>query len=183
MKKKLFFSVAIIAILTVTIFLNNSSTKVVQAGLNNDINQMMEEVADNSADPKIAMSSNPYDYIKNNEGFNNLVAYGFDGLPELRNKIRNSPNNGLEEYLLAIAIEKITKLNLKGENYGWTNAKEFSKAFDNHLKSIPNQVTNIVKSSDPDDIKIKNLIRLGTPAIPYIMDQIEAGDLVQSANQ
>lgn len=37
----------------------------------------------------------------------------------------NAKMNGLREYLFAIAVEEITKTNLKEKGYGWSNGKEW----------------------------------------------------------
>ena len=73
-------------------------------------------------------SSNPYYYIKNNADFHNIVQLGQDVLPILQDKIKNSENDGLQEYILAIAIERIAQTNLKmSKETTWETAKGFTQ--------------------------------------------------------
>lgn len=164
--------------LFVTIFLGykmnlKTAEAEIEKQLSNDINVMMEEVV-NMSDPKASISSNPYDYTTNNKAFDSIVDLGSSALPHLKNKIQNSAQNGLEEYLLAIAIEKIAKVDLKGDKFGWADAKGFVKVWNEHLKAIPENVKTIANSSDND--KVDKLIKLGIPSIPFIIDEVEQGN-------
>ena len=125
-----------------------------------------------------ALSSNPYDYISGDEEFNGIVNLGNDALPVLQNKISQSPNNGLQEYIAAIAIERIAKVDLKkNESTAWETAKGFTDKWKKYLKNIPSSVDSIVMDNQKNtDEKVKELVELGTPAIPFIAEKIEAGD-------
>ncbi|MDO3410384.1 hypothetical protein QWJ34_11480 [Saccharibacillus sp. CPCC 101409] len=126
---------------------------------------------------EIAMSSNPYDYIKDNEDFENIVSLGNDALPVLQSKIQQSPNDGLQEYILAIAIEEISKTDLKkNPSTEWISAKDFEGEWKNFLKEIPSKVDIISKSSEASSDKVNGLLELGTPAIPFIIDKVEEGN-------
>ena len=127
--------------------------------------------------PEMASSSNPYDYIKDNKNFDNIVQLGDDALPIIAQKIKSSNDNGLNEYILAIAIERIAKVDLKKNGEGWTTAKEFSQVWSKHLRNIPNSVEQIVTSNQSDNLKMENLINLGTPALPFIIDKVEQGNI------
>ena len=67
--------------------------------------------------PQLSASSNPYEYIQNNKNFNDLVNLGTDALPVIAEKIMNSNDDGLKEYILAIAAEKIAKIDLVITSY------------------------------------------------------------------
>lgn len=127
--------------------------------------------------PEMASSSNPYDYIKDNKNFDNIVQLGDDALPIIAQKIKSSNDNGLNEYILAIAIERIAKVDLKKNGEGWTTAKEFSQVWSKYLRNIPNSVEQIVTSNQSDNLKMENLINLGTPALPFIIDKVEQGNI------
>ncbi len=127
--------------------------------------------------PEMASSSNPYDYIKDNKNFDNIVQLGDVALPIIVQKIKNSNNNGLNEYILAIAIERIAKVDLKKNGEGWNTAKEFSQVWSKHLKNIPNSVDQILVSNQSNNQKVEKLINLGTPALPFIMDKVEQGNI------
>ncbi len=132
-------------------------------------------------------SSNPYDYTKNNQFYDALVALGPEALPVLEDKVIKSENNGLDEYILAIAAEEIAKVNLKEDNegkfiYSWSNAKAWPAVWDSHLRSLPEKVKEITSSSLSKQKKADKLSRLGTPAIPFILDEIGAGNTEISAS-
>lgn len=127
-------------------------------------------------DPKAAMSSNPYTYIANNPNYKNIVNLGYDALPVLTENMEKSNNNGLTEYILAIAVEEIAKVDLKKNRNEWSTAKEFLQVWKLHLKNLPSNVNSVINSNQPEDLKVKELVLLGTPAIPFIMDKIEQGN-------
>lgn len=75
-------------------------------------------------DPSVASSSNPYDYIKHNEkDFEDIVDLGDDGLKYMLDKFKSSKENGLREYVMAIACSKILKEN--SENKNWSTGREW----------------------------------------------------------
>lgn len=124
--------------------------------------------------PKLAASSNPYDYVKDNKEYQNIVALGNAAIPALTELLNDTPENGLTEYIYAIALEQISKTDLKAET-GWSTAKQFAKKWNVHLSQIPEKVSQIVNSDDSNAEKIQRLNKLGTPAIPFILKSIDAG--------
>ena len=76
----------------------------------------------------LGLSSNPYDYIENNSEYDVLVAMGDDALVAIETCLNaeNQQYNSLELYVLAIALEDITKTSLKNyENYFWMDSDMF----------------------------------------------------------
>lgn len=65
-----------------------------------------------------SFSSSPYTYIKDSKDFENIVALGNPALPILKKMLDESNNNGLIEYIYAIAIEKISKVDIREEQIG-----------------------------------------------------------------
>ena len=57
----------------------------------------------------------------------------------------------------------------------WQTAKEFVGKWKTFLKEIPSNFNKISISQDTADNKIKKIIELGTPAIPFIADEITLG--------
>ncbi len=156
-------------------YANASIEKKIDSNLSLISEKIAKEVSLRS---ELSMSSNPYDYIKDNRDFDAIVSLGNEAMPYLQNKIANSEFNGLEEYITAIAIEKIAKVNLKKiESLNWETAKGFNEKWKIHLASIPSKVDEV--SSDTtlsSQEKVKKLEELGTPAIPFILDKVESGD-------
>lgn len=125
-----------------------------------------------------ATSSNPYDYVKDNPDFEKIVALGHEALPGLYKRLIDSDKNGLEAYMLAIAIETIAKVDLKqNESTAWATAHMFKAKWPEYVKSIPALVETI--TADPTlsmEEKVNRLIALGTLALPFLLDKIVAGD-------
>lgn len=156
---------------------SNSANASISSEIDKNMNALMKSIEEAKVNnPKLAMSSNPYKYIEDNIYFDNIVALGNKALPFLVQKIKSSEDNGLAEYILAIATEKIAKLDLKKNNFGWEEAKGFTEKWDSHLAEVPSAVKEIAHSTNPTAEKIRKLTELGTPAIPYILDTIEAGN-------
>ncbi len=182
MKKYLAIALPLVVV-TCTIsavFVFNTTNTMAQT-LNANITNMMNNIESGaSSDLKTQLSSNPYDYAKNNVHFDKIVNIGPSVLPLIEDYINKSSNLGLTEYLLAIAAEKIAKVDLKSDNagdkYGWTTGKEFAEAFDKHLKKIPSSVDSILSSGETQNGKIDDLEKLGIPAIPYVIDKFDLGN-------
>lgn len=150
------------------------------ASVASKIDQNMLSIMDDvsklaTQDPQAAMNSNPYSYI-NNANYKSITNLGPDALPILVDRINQSKEDGLKEYILAIATEEIAKVDLKKDKNGWDSGKAFTKVWKTHLKQIPTNVNDIVASNESNEKKIQKLALLGTPAIPFIMDKIEQGN-------
>lgn len=77
-----------------------------------------------------AFSSNPYDYINHNKkDFEDIVSLGDDGLKYLIKKFESSKENGLKEYVMAIACSKILEENPESKN--WSTGREW---YNNYIK-------------------------------------------------
>ncbi len=169
-----------------TLNLNINTNPALAKTLDDNIVKMMSAVNENEiSNPNLKFSSNPYDFTKNNEYFDKIVNMGYAALPLIENYIENSPQSGLAEYLLAIAVEKIAKVDLKnddsGNKYKWQTAKGFVPEFNKYLKSVPNSVNTILSSNKTQTEKINALKKLGTPSIPYIMDKFNSSSAEQQA--
>lgn len=162
----------------ITLFVNNPfASASIEKQVDTNLAAIQEKInKEIELKSELAMSSNPYDYIKDNKDFESIVALGNNALPVLQNKIDQSPNNGFQEYFLAIAIEQISKTNLKNDSSTeWNTAKLFGEKWKEFLKDVPSKVDEIAKSSKASNDKINELLKLGTPAIPFIADKVEEG--------
>ena len=77
-----------------------------------------------------SFSSNPYDYIKNSKDFEDIVSMGDDALKYLLAEFKVSKDNGLKEYVMAIACSKILKED--PENKKWGSGREW---YDNYIEA------------------------------------------------
>jgi len=102
--------------------------------------------ATEASNPLLLFSSNPYDYVSDgkNEYYNKIVALGPEALPSLEKALAESPNNGLNEYIIAIAIEDIAKADVRGierDPFAWSDAKEFEKSGWRSIKPFQREST------------------------------------------
>lgn len=171
--RKFLIPVLVVSLLIGCVSVFTLKSKSVSAQVNYNIDTYMDELNKSIYDdPQKAMSSNPYTYVKNNKYFDAIVDLGPDALPSIEKAISDSPKNGLREYILAIAGERIAKVNLKGDSVKWDSAKKWVTVWNEHLKELSNNVKRIAGSNSTD--KTNELVKLGTPAIPYLMDLVEA---------
>lgn len=90
-----------------------------------DIAQVMSDIAAaEKTDPSIALSSNPFTYAEISPALDRLVARGKPALDPIAAEIEDSPDNGLREYLLAIAGQRI--LGTERINGAWSTGKEWA---------------------------------------------------------
>ncbi|MDR3585898.1 MAG: hypothetical protein P4L59_11330 [Desulfosporosinus sp.] len=81
----------------------------------------------NNSNPKIQLSSNPYDSTKDSKDFKDIVNLGDDALRYMLTKFENSKENGLKEYVMAIACSEILKEN--PETKKWASGREWYNSF------------------------------------------------------
>lgn len=171
----------LLSMIFVTGLLSVAFTAALSAEIDNNIDSLVQSIDDISMlEPSRHASPNPYDYVQGNASFKNLVALGPDALPIIENKINSSKDDGLKEYLLAIAAEEIARVNLKdssGTIQPWSTGKEWAKAWRKHLHDVPDKVASVADSDQIAEAKTAELVKLGTPAIPFIFDRVEKGSL------
>lgn len=177
MNKKILFGIFALGF-TVTSSLyavraNASVEKQIDQNLNGLATQLQTEVTNKT---ELAMSSNPYDFIKNSAEYTNIVNLGPDAIPILEKKIDESKGSDLFDYIFAAAIEEISKVNLKEEqSTAWADGDKFSEKWKEKLSTLPAEIEKIANSDLSEDEKITSLTKLGLPAVPFIIDQVEAG--------
>jgi hypothetical protein len=178
MKKKIISLLLLVSVAAAVLIFSSSQADAVPYQIDKNITAIMDEIERMAKEnPNKASSSNPYKYIAGNADYKNIVKLGSAALPAIDEKIKTSQENGLREYILALAAEEIAKVDLKGDNFGWSNAKQWDKKWHEHLKGIPANFNKILSSNISKDTKVKEVVKLGTPVIPLVMDQIEQGNI------
>ena len=81
----------------------------------------------NNSNPKVQLSSNPYDYTKDSKDLKDIVNLGDDALRYMLTKFENGKENGLKEYVMAIACSEILKEN--PETKKWASGREWYASF------------------------------------------------------
>lgn len=148
------------------------------------LNQMPECI--NAMDTSVQMSSNPYDYIKNNECYDKILELGISALPELEDYLDNSKQSGLVEYIVAIAIGEITGTNVNAieENpsyCGWATAYEFRDNWNDIKAHLSEDLENIINSESlSEEEKLDKINDYGKIAIPEIESYL--GEIEKSSS-
>ncbi|MDK8183278.1 hypothetical protein [Paenibacillus sp. UMB4589-SE434] len=183
--KKRYRLITIIVVCSVSLILTAFFLLVrqVDASIEQIIDQKLDQIMaighDNNGSASAlptTLHSNPYDYTRNSVPFSHILKLGHAALPILQDKLSANKENGLKQYIIAIAIEDIAQVKLKStSSASWDTGKEFLTEWRQHLQHIPQRVAVIVNSKANKEKKAVQLIQLGLPAIPFILDQLELG--------
>lgn len=103
------------------------STTNVENTISNIIDNKLDIICNN---PAAQLSSNPYDYTKDSQDYRDIVNLGENALKYMLIKFENSKENGLREYVMAIACSEILKEN--AENKNWATGRGW---YDNYTKA------------------------------------------------
>lgn len=136
MKKYIIISLFLIGIITCLIFY------ITKEKTSREMKEEIKENLNNILKTNNGTSSNPYDYIDNNY-FNNIINMGIDAVPILINIYENNEvsKNGLDAYIIALAIQKITNCNLS-----YSTAEEFFELWKNNNCELNKPISLTIKS-------------------------------------
>ena len=143
----------------------SSTTSQTAAPAPADLGVLIEQMAKPypDGDPRY-VSSNPYDYTKGNPAFDAIVAMGYDALAGLEADLTAG---GLGNYLDCIAIETITRCDLKQfPQFMWADAQTFATKWSSYLKQMPSLVEGAFALSSYYPRQTVGLESLGAPAVP-----------------
>jgi hypothetical protein len=144
-----------------------------------DIDAMIRSEASNNT--ALSFSSNPYDYIADNAGFQKIIDLGVSALPELERSLLESSDNGLNEYIIAIAIQDISGTDVDSINnrtvLSWENAKQFQAEWASAKENVNEQVKLIINSDTLTETqKSEKISAYGVLAVPELEQIISNGD-------
>ena len=118
---------------------NGCGNTLTKASIDSTFDQTIEEKLNNITNPMnsvVSLSSNPYDYIKNPDAAQNykyIVSQGEKSLNFMLNKFAGSNENGLKEYIMAIACSEILKEDTSSKK--WVSGREW---YDNYIRQNTN---------------------------------------------
>lgn len=165
----LLFSVSLIAAL---FFLNEDQKDTVtsvNAQVDSSFNEIMSEIDAaivNNSD--LAASSNPYDYYEHVD-FAEIHRIGYAAIPALYARMEANPEqNGLEQYLLAICIEDVSRMTLRQLNYSWSTGSEWMQAFEKLSDNIEEEINDILDSDLSKRAKVDKILEFGVFSLAYI---------------
>ena len=129
----------------------------------------------------LSYSSNPYDYIDNNEYYQNIINMKTDALPLLLEGLENSTESGLMEYIMSIAIEEISGVDIESLEGKWSDGQEFLDKYQIFLRGVEDNVNVIMTSKIlNEDEKVEALSKMGIYALPYIREKKQRDEVVVS---
>jgi hypothetical protein len=168
-------SVIILLCICIIGFSVNRSTAYAFESSMNDLIKDIDYVIDNKEE--MSYSSNPYDYIKGNENYEDIVDMGVRVLPELISSLDESDKSGLEEYIYAVAIEDITDIDLKINNQQWKDGQEFKREYKAYVRNAEDQINYIIDNEKFIEAeKVTELEEFGVYALPYIEESKSHGN-------
>jgi hypothetical protein len=123
------------------------------------------------------LSSNAYDYTRDNPAFDAVVAEGYGVLQGLEDYLIDKDARGLDGYLVCIAIERITRCDLKQfEEFTWADAGRFQVQWNKYLEQMPSLVDGVLGSGVSLEDQAKEIVKLGAPAVPFLVDHADSID-------
>lgn len=168
-----FIILMVIVTVVAALFVNSTKKKSMAASIENITEEINSDILEMSkVSSEIAMSSNPYDYIKNSHGYDKLVELGVKAIPYIAEYL-NESDAGLTSYILAIAIEDIADCSVyEAKGVDWCTSKEFVDAWNEFRTTSSDDISKIIKSDKATDEKVEELKPYGVFVVPVI-DKIE----------
>jgi len=144
------------------------------------LNKSIQDKINNN--PELGLSSNPYDYIVDNDYYDYIISQGISSLPELESILKDSDTNGYNEYIIAIAMEEISMTNIRGvlgdPNVGWGSGKEFEKEWSDIRVNASDRIDTILRESNLSTKEKLTMIEyygvLAVPAIESFLNTAES---------
>jgi len=140
------------------------------AEINANLSKISESISESLLTNLVnGLSSNPYDYIKDNESYDSIIALGSSALPNLEDALKSSTKDGLIEYIIAIAIEEIANTNIRSaDDMFWETPKGFLSVWQPFVSSVSERVNFILSSEMDDSKKVEEMKIYGILALPEL---------------
>ena len=174
MKKRIIavcgIGIVCIVVVCILIWNVNQSAKTVEAESISEIIMEMSDIVKEKIEnnPTVKFSSNPYDYIENNEAYDKLIQKGVGAVSEMLSYMETSGEDGLNDYLIAIAVEEILECNLKETDYAWEDADSFLNQWGKMLKNREKIVKDAMEHAKTENEIIKELQPYGLVAMETV---------------
>lgn len=142
--------------------------------INTNMNYLMIELEkEMTANPALGLMGSPIKIIEESEAYQEIINLGLEGVKPLYDKLYESREAGLYEYILALAIEDITKEEfIYNKDYGWKNSLEFRLSYETKVNNAQVNVERILNNEDlTDEEKTTKLKEQGIFAVSFLMDE------------
>ena len=118
--KATFYLPVFILMIIISITSGGCKSDVIKEDIGTIIDAKLDSII---SDTEVSTSSNPYDYIKDNEDYEYIVKQGDKALNYLLQRFEETNENGLEEYIMAAICVEI--LGENQENQTWRSGREW----------------------------------------------------------
>jgi len=139
-----------------------------------------------SSNENLFFSSNPYDYIVDNVYYDEIIRLGVSALPELEYILQTAEKSGLIEYIIAIAIEEISRANLdriagRTDELSWANSRQFASEWNDIKLNADESIMRIANSNELTlDEKMEQISFYGVVALPTLNRIIDSYDVAST---
>lgn len=193
-RKKLIYTIAILLIVTL-LFIGISILKPSNNGssllggssvyaatlddININMNSLMTEIeTEMRTKPQVAMMGTPINIIKESQSYKNIVALGLRAVKPLYDKLYDSRDAGLYEYILSLAIEEITQEEfIYNATYGWKNSLEFRMSYEAKVNNVQTDVEMVINNEKlTDEEKTEKLKKEGIFAVSTLIEEYNSTD-------
>ena len=120
-----------------------SGTKGKDADLNDEVNRLLKLIVEEGPNS----SSNPYDYLKENKSYKELVAIGPEAVQIMYEMFKRGNENGLREYVMACASAEILGVLDKKMGLVTSDAREWFYKFSYQIDKEYNSATGAAEES------------------------------------
>lgn len=142
--------------------------------INTNMDTLMAEIEKEMTDnPELAMMGSPITIIEESQAYQKIIELGLNGVKPLYDKLYNSQDSGLYEYILALAIEDITKEEfIYNKDYGWKNSLEFRMAYETKVNNVQTNVEKIINDENlSDEDKLSKFKEQGIFAVSFLINE------------
>lgn len=121
--------------------------------INVNMDSLMSEIEQEmKTNPELAMLGSPISFIKQSQAYKNIIGLGLKSVKPLYDKLYESHDAGLYEYILALAIEEITQEEyVYNTEYGWKNSLEFRMCYETKVNNVVFNVEKIINDETLND--------------------------------
>ncbi len=147
--------------------------------INTNMNSLMSEIETGMrTNPQLAMMGSPIDFIKESQSYKNIVGLGLKAVKPLYDKLYESHDAGLYEYILSLAIEEITQEEfVYNTEYGWKNSLEFRLCYETKVNNVQTNVERIINDESlSDEEKTSKLKEQGVFAMSALISEYNNED-------
>lgn len=140
--------------------------------INTNMDTLMAELEkEMTNNPELTLIGSPIRLIEESQAYKKIIELGLSGVKPLYDKLYDSRDAGLYEYILALAIEDITKEDfVYNTDYGWKNSLEFRLSYETKVNTVEANVERILNTEFlTNEEKTLALEEQGIFAVSFLM--------------